>query len=668
MNFNCDYRKGFRLPDISQASYSDITKLYDADELAHSATEHTIRILKDHGNKPDAAHAQALHDIQQAMSSLFLGRTKGRHVFDLPTAMGKTTAVRGFVHAVNQNGLKGRIVICCEKVKAICDLKKALIEEEGIPEDRICLIHSYKHDPDYDTKRIPEPQTAPYESDRGINQDRHQFVLITHSKLHGGFQNLSHSLLIYDEGLLLGKSFPLIVGELRSRLLALKGKFEADNGVKDESVLTALGWLGDVEQVLKSVLDKKDSGEIALPRMNTCVFDVNVEPYVRRVAKDSFDSGAVDLDNVIEFMRKAGSGEKVRIIECNGVYTVVFNPSIPETLQQLVILDASFNIRKINEGVDSLICHKSYADIKDCSDITIHFAKAKSGRQRIFSKLLVNQGSELIKEAATLTGRLIQDGKKVLLFIHKDALFNDAYIKDEKLKEEWARKSKRHGRRTHTVKPVEALTNALLEELGTDEVPEAVNIATWGYETAENKWGDADAVVFVTVNELPSATVYTRRIDQKQDPFIEISSSELRKMIKSEKANQILQALGRGGRTVIEGRAAKLDAYVFSVDWDELMPYLKAALHKVKMVPYEPITDEFIQEVPKKDQGAMKVRLCLDKLEQDTVSLKKLWKIVDPKNEIANRTRNRTIVAVCADPNNPWYRPERSRNLTRNAA
>jgi len=413
-----------------------VQELSESETLSVNATQKTLSLLRHHKNKPNQMQKDAIGDVCRTMSSIYVDELNGRHVFDLPTAMGKTTAVRGFIHAVENSSYKGRIVVCCEKVKAICDLKRDLIEEDGIPEEKICLIHSYKYDPNFDADSPSQSHTAPYPSDEGIDGVKHQYVLITHSKLHGGFQNLSHSLLIYDEGLVLGKSFPLDVGGLLGRLAALKAIIKTDRGIKNEQTYRILGWINDVESRLQSAVEKGASVEIVLPRLIFNSFKQDIEPYIRTIVKDSFDSGNVNLDHLIEFLKKAGTGESVRVVKSNGFFTVIFNPTIPEDLQQLVILDASFGIRTINEGVDSLQFPKSYANIKDCSDITIHFSQVKTGRQSTFSKLLVHQHTEVIGEAAMLTKELVENGKKVLLFIHKEAPFNEAYIKGEKLKEE----------------------------------------------------------------------------------------------------------------------------------------------------------------------------------------------------------------------------------------
>jgi hypothetical protein len=624
-----------------------------AEALVRMATERTIQILEGYGNKLTPAHAEAIHDIQGNMAAIFLGAANGRRVFDLPTAMGKTTAIRGFAYAVNSLNLKGRIIICCEKVKAICDLRKALIDEEKIPEGNTRLIHSYKFDAEYYDRDVPAPQTAPFESDKEINEERHQFVLITHSKLHGGFKNLTHSLMIYDEGLVLGRSLPLDVGGLRSRLLALKGCFEADKGIKDENILTVYGWLDDAEKQLRSIMDEDFSGEKIFAKLGVLSFDEIVEPYIKRLVKNDFDSGSVDLEGVIEFIRKAGTGERVRFLRCQGSYTIIFNPTIPDTLQKLVVFDASFSIRKINESIKGLDCPRSYIGIKDCSDITVYFAKARSG---------------LIKETAKLATRLVDLGKSVLLFIHKESNFSGSYIHDAKLKDKWARMSKSQRRRYQRINPVESLTSALLKEMKTDALPETVRIATWGHETAENKWGNVDAVIFVTVNELPHAAVYTRRIDQTQDQAIELTGTELQAMIKSEKAHQLLQAIGRGGRTITNGKAAKLDVYVFSADWEELKPYLLKGLYGMRIAPYEPITDEFQERIGTKDRSVQALLKVLNNHPEKTISTKSLWKIVDADNKIPSRTRNRAISALIADTTNPWHKQSDARRLTSIAA
>jgi len=639
-----------------------------AEALVCRAMERTVQILEGYGNKLTPAHAEAIHDIQANMAAIFLGAGDGRRVFDLPTAMGKTTAIRGFAYAVNSLNLRGRIIICCEKVKAICDLRKALIEEEGIPEGNICLIHSYKYDAEYYNRGVPAPQTAPFESDKEINEERHQFVLITHSKLHGGFKNLTHSLMIYDEGLVLGKSLPLDVGGLRSRLLALKGCFEADKGIKDENILTVYGWLDDAEKQLRSIMDEDFSGERVFSKLGVLPFDEIVEPYIKGLVKNDFDSGSVDLEGVIEFIRKAGTGERVRFLKCQGNYTIIFNPTIPDTLQKLVVFDASFSIRKINESIKGLDCPRSYIGIKDCSDITIYFAKARSGRQRMFENLLVSQNSELIKETAKLATRLVDLGKSVLLFIHKENNFSGSYIHDAKLKDKWARMPKSQRRQPQRINPVESLTSALLKEMKTDALPETVRIATWGYETAENKWSKFDAVIFVTINELRPATVYTRRIDQMQDQSIELNGNELREMIKTEKAHQLLQAIGRGGRTITNGKAAKLDVYVFSADWEELKPYLLKGLHGMRIAPYEPITDEFQERIGTKDRSVQALLKALNSHPEKTISIKSLWKIVDADNKIPSRTRNRAISALSSDASNPWRKQLDARKLTSIAA
>lgn len=636
------------------------------DELSELATKRTLEILEAHGNRPSEAQVQAIRDIQQTMSRLFLGVMTGRHVFDLPTAMGKTTAIKGFAHAVHTSGLKGRIVICCEKVKAICDLRRDLIAAESIPEDAICLIHSYKFDPDFYQKGIPAPETAPYESDSGVNEDKHQFVLITHAKLHGGYTNLNHDLLIYDEGLMLGKSYPLAVGELCGRLSALKAQIDADRGIKNEGVLAIRNWLVTAEEILQSVASGKLEDRASFPRLDLLPFNDFVKPYIRRLAGSSFDAGNVNLESVLDFIEKASIGESVRFFESKGTQTLIFNPTIPPALEKLVILDASFNVRKINEGVESLSSKRSYASIKDCSGITFHSAKVPSGRQKTLTNLLADGADPVVLEAAALTARLIREGRKVLLFIHKEGRPNGFYVKDETTRKKLEFKVGSKRGRNLSVDPVYCLTAAILQETKAERLPEGIQIATWGHETAENMYGDFDAVICVTLNELPKATVYARRIDQKQDPFLEIENTDLRRFVKSEKAAQLLQAVGRAGRRIIGGKAAKMDAYVFSEDWDALKPHLIDGLPNANFAPYEPVTKAFANELPKAGKVMQRVSATLLGIPDSTISIKNLWGLADPTRAISPSTRKRVLAKALSDPAIQWKKSEQNlRTLTR---
>jgi hypothetical protein len=216
------------------------------------------------------------------------------------------------------------------------------------------------------------------------------------------------------------------------------------------------------------------------------------------------------------------------------------------------------------------------------------------------------------------------------------------------------------------VNPTDILKDALAKKIREDVLSTSVAIATWGLETAENKWGDVDAVIFVTTNELPPDAVYVQRIDQMQDPLIETNNADLRRMTKSEKANQILQAIGRGGRTIVDGKAAKLDAYVFSIDCDVLKPFLTKALHNVKTVKYLPITDGFKRELPISEQAFVDLKEYLSETEINEASVKSIWVEIDHQGTYSLSTRKRAINKITDDGDVPWSKLEGTKSLIRN--
>jgi len=173
-------------------------------DVLDAAYAHTIQILEKHGNIVSGPQATELHKVVGTfVFTIALPEQKRRSAFPLPCGAGKTTAVRGFIKAINELGRNYKIVVCAEKIEALCELKRDLIDEDGVPRNKISLLHSYEHDSDFNIES-PKGGTASEPSDSDELDDLRQFVLLSHSKLHNGFNQIPHDLLIYDESLVLG--------------------------------------------------------------------------------------------------------------------------------------------------------------------------------------------------------------------------------------------------------------------------------------------------------------------------------------------------------------------------------------------------------------------------------------------------------------------------------
>lgn len=92
---------------------------------------------------------------------------------------GKTTCIRGFLKALHELNLDYSVVVSATQVEALCELKRALIDDDEIPEDKIGLIHSKQYHPD----KIGQEGYASICSNSEEEVQNMPFILVTHNKI-----------------------------------------------------------------------------------------------------------------------------------------------------------------------------------------------------------------------------------------------------------------------------------------------------------------------------------------------------------------------------------------------------------------------------------------------------------------------------------------------------
>ena len=201
----------------TKASTNNIRRLDE--ELSTLSHEYTIKILESHGNQVSPAQNKELHIITRTAAGMIAGEERKeliRKASPLPCGAGKTTAVRGLIKATHELNRRYRIIVCAEKVEALCELKRDLTGEDGVPREKISLIHSYAHDPDFDLESPKDNAASEAADDWG--GEHAQFVLLTHSKLRHSSDKLKYDLLIYDETLLLGEASTIALADLAGEI------------------------------------------------------------------------------------------------------------------------------------------------------------------------------------------------------------------------------------------------------------------------------------------------------------------------------------------------------------------------------------------------------------------------------------------------------------------
>ena len=555
--------------------------------LWETAQRHTIDTLKRHGNIVSKDQEMALHMmIGSFVYTIALPQQQRREAFPLPCGAGKTTAVRGLIRAIHQLNRECKIVVCAEKVEGLCQLKRDLAVEDDVPINKISLLHSYVHDPDFDIG-TPEPGTASEPSDSADLSDLRQFVLMTHQKLQGGFNSMPFDLLIYDESLVLGKgtaiNFEDLFGAIGKLVGAVLGK--GATASKDQSSLST--WATQVQGIISQTSD----GDI----LN--IPDLTVEVSMARKLEQAINKQDQALRNFIGLV-KDGADLRVMAGASQGSSIISIEQTIPDDLNNFAVLDASFPIRKLMT-YDKTISSNSVVDkIKDHSDVTIHVAKAKAGRTHLMETLASGDDPKLFDEVAHLVADLLRKGRKILVFTFKD-----------------------DGKK----KPSKKLRESIDRFLG-DDVEHAdseLNFLTWGYETALNRYSHCDAVVFAGLLTLPTAAVAAMIFAHSLDIRLQITPEELNEVVHSEKVHSLYQALSRGScRIMNNGKAMKMDAYVFTPDYLEIKKSLKEAMPGVQFKDYT--VRHINKSDTKKDSCKEAFKKALMLHNDDTISIKTL--------------------------------------------
>ncbi len=521
---------------------------------------------------------------------------------------GKTSAARGFIKAVQDLSLPYRIVICAEKIEALCELWRDLTNDDGIPVSKVSLLHSYIHDPGFDRERPKEGTASEKPTDPN---DLQQFVLMSHSKLHHGFNKLDHDLLIYDESLLLGEAssvpWEIVMQQGHGFIGRVTGK--EDKASDDQKAMSL--WLS---RALNTIGTKKDGATLTLP-------DLPIDIAQARKADRPIHGNDQTLRNLFS---AAYDKLEVRILKdlSQGSSLIHYRQTIPNDLNKVAILDASYKIRKLMAYDDTVTTTVLRQDIKHHGKVTIHHCNANAGRGSIIGGLQKGE-LKLFDEASYLIAKLLNDGRKVLVFTFKE---------DGK------------------AKPIATLRDMIEENLGhsIDRFSNGaeLNFLTWGYETALNAYSHCDAVVFAGLLTLPHSEVAGRVLAQARDIKIDLSSQELNEVVQSEKVHSLYQALSRGScRVMNDGKANAMDAYIFSHDHHALTKALAVAMPGVVFKDYKP---KYLKSRSnEKDDCKKMIIATLDKCDTDKVSKTVVFKAC---SVFKSGTRKNAMNELLEDP------------------
>lgn len=388
----------------------------DLDKLLELATVYTEHLLTIHNNQLDQKHRESIKMIIEGLISQLEG-DKCKLAFPLFCGGGKTTCIRGFLFALDGLNLNYSVVVSATQIEALCELKRSLIED-GIPEEKIGLVHSKQFHPD----KIGYDGYASLPSNTEEEIENAPFVLVTHNKIkhqktciesYYYYQGKKRDLVIWDESLLSGEASYLSVLKICNSIdSALNGFEHKIQGKSVEShYSTLIEYLKRIDGVISKIKNIEDVA-IKFP-------ELPMEPYKlnEQLNELLIDNDGDDLKKLFEFLNNEGEIRYIK--ESQGAF-IHFRPTLPEELDRIVILDASHSLRELTQSDQSIKtiemdCPKSY------ENLSINYFKSGAGRSSVEKKFFKKENSKLVDEIIEIINSILTESpnEAILIWTYK---------------------------------------------------------------------------------------------------------------------------------------------------------------------------------------------------------------------------------------------------------
>lgn len=566
--------------------------------LTKAANTRLILALQNFGNTLNIGHKMALCALNDSMTSMAEGSLQGRWAFGLPTGTGKTRAIVEWITAVYEAKLPYSVAVAASRVEALCTLKKDLMAN-GVPEHLIGLLH--------------EGAKRQYSLEATTDNDSRPFLLCSHQMIRADEENLNRyntyqgearSLLLYDESLLIADVDHVKWRDLKAGLLWGAAYYEND---------AVYHKLADYCQasviIMQRVFDTFDHADtstqmIELPRIDPAEVD--------RFCRTLKNQSAGDLSTVLYFLKLANS--PLRMLRDGDSAIVRYDIVVPPALKNIIILDASYPIRKLclsNQSVqdaETLPSLKgtgvpSFQSIKRFDRVTIQRLRTSGSRTKV--ELDFKADKRIAREVAEVV-KTIPPDEGCLLFVYKQQKNNQV-----------------HHRR---------VVERVLTEAGIDldaTLPNGrlrIEIETFGNETSLNCYNYMKHVFLVGVLHRDAKQLSGQYLGEIDTLSGEVERSLREELVLSERAHLVYQALSRGTCRISDnGQALPMTGYVVEVDPD-IEDTISTVMNGVTWSVWKP---QFVTET-----GALintwveKVKAYLGELEDDRISSQTLKKAI----------------------------------------
>lgn len=618
-------------------------RVSERERLLQLTAINTEELLERYGNQPSESHRQGIFSISNLFAEMLLGNRTGRIAVPMPTGTGKTTAIIGLLKAVDKLNLGFRIAVCCETVEALCKIKRTLIQE-GVSETKIALVHSYKDDPDFDRSN-PKPNTASEPANEDLSRP---ILLVTHQKVKRRTLTALNGcdLVIWDEGLLKSKGWSMAYKAIYKAIADWNSEMECSARQvqrDDRSMREYLSSeLNRIQSSLKRIFGTGMStltGSWSLWEFPRFRFGSDI------LKKEIQRSGMPDEYKKLLKQIVDESGKQLRAVRTSqGDALVRYDVTIPEELNNVVILDASYPIRTLchwDEGV-AVVDPKFQ---KDYSAVSVYGWKARSGRTFIDSEFQKGIDNSISAEVVDIIQKQLaqDDNSCFLIFTYKSKSVDV------------------------TAKLKLALTTAGLDlEKEIEPGKKQINFLTWGNETSLNDFAHCDNIVLAGILHLPLGEVAAKALGQVEDLRHPLKRSEITSLHLGEQVHMIYQALSRGSCRITEnGKAKLMNAWLFHDQLETIQEQLDVVMPGVRFVSYE--SKHLSKGITKTERTAKEIESILDELlsahsSQGAISIssKELKSSYSSKYGQVNSKQFQRAGELVTQKRNGWSRVSRS--------
>lgn len=497
-------------------------------------TAHGILLshLEGHSNTVSNHHSAALRELCSTMTQFVSKDMRGRVAFPLATGLGKTSAVLAWIVALHRLGMveAATVAVAASQVRSLCKLKADLMAY-GVPEDLIGLRHSYAVG---EKDGVTLPNTG--DNDRPI-------MRVTHSRVRGSkerelftmYEGAPRDLMVYDETLFRADAFALRESLLRAQQGWLEGLTSGSTRGEYADLLAHLrASLETVKAALQGVRDGNASGVLELPALGPD----KLGEYVALLEKHRDNTELLG-----DFLKL--TQERIRAVPLAGNDGVIhYVVAVPDELRNVLVLDASHPIRELVHG-GGVLERGAYAKgVKSFDNVTIYQLPYSGSRESLteaFKSTLAHQ--RLISREVIDIIKSVPPEESTLVFAFKGR----------------GRKQPNMGE----LLLADIRAEGIDPEAKTAEGKRRVEVATWGNETGLNDYGHCRNVILMGVLHRSLIDVAAAYAGEKGDLLTPLTHEDLYRLLHSEIAHCVYQALSRGScRRVDNGQAAPMKAWV----------------------------------------------------------------------------------------------------------